>query len=107
MKALTLEIESKQIFVFPTELNQNLKELKKVLCDLDKNGSTELQQLRDDIRSWYNFTGKVDSMLKYLESKEDVMKHTNQSISALEIEEKKHFLEVIFLHSAFKDFKMI
>ena len=95
LKALQLEIESKQIFVFPTELNQTLKELKNVFCDLEKNGLGDLQQLRDDIKNWCDFTGRIDSMVEYLESKDDIMKQTtNQSLSPLEIEEKKCFLEV-------------
>ena len=106
LKALQLEIESKQIFVFPTELNQTLKELKNVFCDLEKNGLGDLQQLRDDIKNWCDFTGRIDSMVEYLESKDDVMKQTtNQSLSPLEIEEKKCFLEVKLFFMTFYCFR--
>ena len=101
LKALQLEIKSKQIFVFPTELNQMLKELKNDFSDLGENGLKDLQQLRDDIKNWCDFTGKIDSMVEYLESKDHVMKQTtNESLSPMEIEEKKCFLEVLkVIHS--------
>lgn len=85
------------MFVFPVELNQSMHEMKQVLCDLDTNGLQSLQQLRSNIENWRLFINKVDSMVEYLESKDDVIKQNQKPLNSVEIEGKKRYLEVFFI----------
>eukprot|EP00111_Clytia_hemisphaerica_P004722 TCONS_00013567-protein len=90
--ALKFEIESRGVYKMQPTFSKELKSIKNSINFLEKHGAERLASLHDDISNWKIFIHKVDDMLEYLESKDNVLVET-QPKDAIEMERRRLFLE--------------